>query len=359
MKIIITAPSLDTSQNVSGVSAVTNFIINNNSSHYYEHFLQGRNDSEKEGTMGRLIRVVKNYVQWKNTIKKNKYGIIHYNYPLDTPSILRDYFFMRFAKRRGESILIHIHGGLYLFKKGKPWIIRLILNDVFSWSCPFIVLSEKEKSVIQQEYRTRNVYVLPNCVDLTDASNYNRTNVQDKILHILYLGRVEPNKGVDYLLSASEKLKAEGVKFVLHIAGRDQCKDYYIPLFQESLKESFVYEGIVTGHSKTELLKKCQLFILPSFYEGLPISLLEAMSFGEVPIVTDVGSIGEVVKGRVNGIIVRTKDSDSIVDAIQQLNNDRSLLKNLSERAKSTIMNNYSPDEYISKLNVIYESYKS
>ena len=121
----------------------------------------------------------------KKNIQNNRYGIIHYNYPLDTPSILRDYFFMRFALRRGVPILIHIHGGLYLFKKDKPWIIRLILNDVFSWFCPFIVLSEKEKIAIQQEYRTRNVYVLPNCVDLTDASNYNRTNVQDKILHIL------------------------------------------------------------------------------------------------------------------------------------------------------------------------------
>lgn len=85
------------------------------------------------------------------------------------------------------------------------------------------------------------------------------------------------------------------------------------------------------------------------------MSLLEGMSFGEVPVVTDVGSMGEVVSDGVNGLIVKVKDSDSIADAIAKMCADRNLLRELSNRAQMTITDNFSPEEYISKLNNIYD----
>ena len=355
MGIIIVAPSLDTSVNVSGVSAVTSFIIQNNRQRVYVHFQQGKGDGERNGALYRVWRVVRNYSGWRRFVKDRAESLIHYNFPLDTFSILRDYFFMRYAVKREMPMVIHLHGGLYLFKEKKPWIIQQILKRVFSWPCPVIVLSKKEKEVIEREYGAADVQVLPNCVDLSEARDYVRDNDDDRTLHLLYLGRIEPNKGIDYILSAAEKLRKDGVDFKLHFAGKDQCKDYYVPLFQERLKENFVYEGIVTGAKKTELLKRCQVFLLPSFYEGLPMSLLEGMSFGEVPVVTDVGSMGEVVSDGVNGLIVRVKDSDSIADAIAKMCADRNLLRELSNRAQMTITDNFSPEEYISKLNNIYD----
>lgn len=356
MTVFIVAPSLDTKNNVSGVSAVTNFIISNNSQQKYQHFLQGKTDDEKDGKIYRVWRIIKNYTRWKSIVKSDQDCLIHYNFPLDAFSILRDYFFMRYAVKKHIPMVIHLHGGLYLFREKKPWIIDKMLKSVFSWPCSFIVLSKKEKDVIEKEYGTTNVEVLPNCVDLTDAKTFERENYNDETLHVLYLGRIEPNKGVDYMLSAAEKLKKRGVKFILHVAGKDQCKDYYVSLFQECLGENFVYEGIVTGVKKTELLKKCQVFLLPSFYEGLPMSLLEGMSFGEVPIVTNVGSIGEVVDDMANGLFVKVKDDDSIVDAIIRLDGDRESLRKLSNKAQMTIMEIFSPEEYIEQLNLIYHN---
>lgn len=355
MTVIIVAPSLNTYTNVSGVSAVTNFIISNNPQQKYEHFLQGKSDDEKDGKIYRVWRIVKNYCRWRRTIQSEQDCLIHYNFPLDAFSILRDYFFMRYAVKKHLPMVIHLHGGLYLFKEKKPWIIDRLLKSVFSWSSSFIVLSKKEKDAIKREYGTTNVEVLPNCVDLSDAKDFERDNYNDETLHILYLGRIEPNKGVDYMLSAAEKLKKRGVKFVLHIAGKDQCQDYYIPRFKESLKKNFIYEGIVTGTAKTELLKKCQVFLLPSFYEGLPMSLLEAMSFGEVPVVTNVGSIGEVVNDGENGLYVKVKDCDAIVEAITRLSEDIESLQDFSAKAKLTILKYFSPEEYVYKLNSIYD----
>ena len=204
--VIIVAPSLDTRTNVSGVSAVVNFIIDNNKSVQYEHFLQGKSDMDNGGTINRVARIISNYGRWKALLRGKNGHLIHYNFPLDTPSILRDFFFMRYAVKREMPMVIHLHGGLYLFKETKPLIIRKMLNRVFSWACQFVVLSGKEKDAIEKEYGTDNVTVLPNCVDLSDAEVFERGNWFEETLHILYLGRIEPNKGVDYMLKAAEEI---------------------------------------------------------------------------------------------------------------------------------------------------------
>ena len=346
-KVLIVAPSLDLATNVSGVSAVTNFIIAHNRECEYEHFLQGRSDGES-GALKRVLRIWRNYRKWVNenvneNVNVNENYIIHYNYPLDTPSIVRDYFFMRAARRKGIPMVIHIHGGLYLFKERKPFFIKWILDRVFSWDNPFIVLSEKEREEIQRQYGTKNVTVLPNCVEVPDESlQFTVYSLQkDNGIHVLYLGRIEPNKGMDYLLEAMGMLKEKGQDVTLHFAGIEQGKNGYIGRFQELLGNHFVYEGVVSGGKKTELLRRCQIFVLPSLYEGLPISLLETMAYGMVPVVTDVGSIGEYVKDGVNGLMIGVRDAASIVNA-------------LSKAARQTIVTRLQPEKYVERLNEIY-----
>ena len=352
MRVLIVAPSLNVEKNVSGLSAVTNFIVTHNKECQYEHFLQGKSDGER-GTANRIRRILRNYQEWKSILKKTDANVIHYNFPLDAPSILRDFFFMRVAYRKRKKMVIHLHGGLYLFKEKKPFIIRQFLKRIFKWDCPFIVLSNKEKEQIQKEYHTENISVLPNCVDLSVAESYTKVIVSHH-LDILYLGRIEPNKGMDFLYDALEQWKKESDDFTLHFAGIEQGNNGYIEKYQQLLGERFVYEGIVAGEEKAELFKKCQIFILPSLYEGLPMSLLESMSFGLVPIVTDVGSIGEYVKNQENGLLIKASDTDSIINALRCLSQDGSLLLRLSETAQQTILTHFSPQEYVSKLNQIY-----
>ena len=74
MHIIIVAPSLDLAANVSGVSAVTNFIIAHNRECEYEHFLQGRSDGES-GALKRVVRIWRNYRKWKDSLRFTVYGL--------------------------------------------------------------------------------------------------------------------------------------------------------------------------------------------------------------------------------------------------------------------------------------------
>ena len=353
--VLIVAPSLDSTKNVSGVSSVANFMIANNQECRYTHFLQGKGDDE-QGGLSRVVRLMKSYRRWKTLLNDLPADqIIHYNFPLDAMAVVRDFFFMNAARKQGRRMVVHIHGGLYLFRQDKPFLIKCLLNRIFRWDCPFIVLSTKEKQQIQTEYQTKTVYVLPNCVDLAVASSFTRKKF-NPCLHLLFLGRIEPNKGMDYLYHAVKLLQDSGTDFILHFAGAEQGGNNYIGRFSQLLGERFVYEGVVSGIEKDKLLKTCDVFLLPSFYEGLPMSLLECMSFGMIPVTTNVGSISEFVQDGKTGLLLQMKDSQSIVDAINLLSKDTDLRRNLSKNAREKIFTTLNTENYIAKLNEIYQN---
>ena len=355
MNIVIVAPSLDIKINVSGISDVTNFIISHDETNNFIHFMQGKRDKEKGG-IHRILRVIKNIKDWRNILNDPTITLVHYNFPLSFLSILRDFLFMRYAVKKNVPMVIHIHGGKYLFAKKRPWILKIFLDSIFKWECPFIVLSKLEKKILENNFNANKVHVLPNCIELSEQSNYNKDNYNQSCLHLLYMGRLDKEKGIDYILAAAIKMKQQGLDFTLHIAGQSQNNVDYVSAFQQHLGKIFVYEGVVSDNEKTNLLKKCHIFILPTSHEGMPISLLESMSFGLVPIVTNVGSISEMVVNRENGLYIEENSSDSIVNAVSMLTDNRSLLEKLGKSAWQTIENKLNPINYINSLHAIYNS---
>lgn len=354
MKVIINSPSLDPKVNVSGISAVTQFIQSGNKEVDYIHFEVGRKDAESQGVLSRIKRILRNKKEWEQLLKQNKDAVVHYNIPLMKAAIIRDYMLIKVAHDLGMHIVLHIHGGNYIKERNRPWYLRKLLNRIFAWGKHVIVLGEEEKNILEEDFKLKNVVSLPNCIDLTEAKKFNRCIAEKETLDILYIGRIEPNKGIDYTFEACKALKNDGVKYNLHFAGKEEIEGQYIPKFKEALGDNFTYHGIVSGAPKTELLKRCDIFLLPSFYEGLPMSLLETMSFGQVPVVTPVGSIPTVVTENVNGIFINIKNTRDIVDAIKRLTADRVYCTTLSRVAKETIIAKFDDREYIRQLNILY-----
>lgn len=354
--VIITAPSLDPMQNVSGVSSVVNFIIDNNPEVNYLHFELGKKDKEKGG-LHRIKRILKCYANWRKIIKENPDAIIHYSYPLSGFSIIRDFPFLSYCIKKKRKLVVHIHGGVFLTAPQIPVYLKVVLKKVFSWNVPFIVLSDSEVKILKNRFNAKNVISLPNSVDLKDAEEYAKETkcFVNNPLTIGYLGRIEPNKGMAELLAACQTLQIEGVPFKLNLAGKEQIQDEFLPHFDQRLGDNFHYAGLVSGKTKCEFIRSLDLFVLPSYFEGLPMSLLECMSYGVVPVVTPVGSIPAVVKNGENGVFINVKDSNSIVDSVKKMNNDRLLVEKLSENARKTIFKDFSPQAYIKKLNEIYE----
>lgn len=354
MRIIITSPSLDPTKNVSGLSSVTRFIIENNPHQDYVHFELGRKDGEKGG-IHRVNSVIGRFKDWKRLLKTYPDALVHYNFPLEKPSIIRDTPFMRAALKNGNRMVIHIHGGVYLTSESIPFPFRQMLKYVFSWNVPFIALSETEAEALRKRFQAKHVVSLPNCVDLKDSLTFQRKYKDASTpLTLGYLGRIAKTKGMDYLLLACCMLKERHIPFCLKIAGAEEQEGQYLPQFRNQLGNMFVYAGIVSGESKKAFQQSLDVLAMPTFFEGLPMSLLECMSYGVVPVITPVGSIPTVVTEGQNGMLVKVKDAQSIADAITYLHTHRDRLEQMSQSARSYIYEHFDVDSYIDKLNNIY-----
>ncbi len=353
--ILITAPSLDTRFNVSGISSVTNFIIGVNKEKLYKHFELGRKDVEKRNAIW-LLKMIKTAFKWGVTICSKKVERIHFNFALSKASILRDAPLILFAKLVQKKMVIHVHGGDYLTNDNTPKWIQRILRKVFSGNTAVIVLSPVEKKLVEEKYGVKNVQVLPNCVDLTEAKLFKRNYETEAVVKLLFIGRISHAKGLTYIFDILAALKKNRIPFKFCLAGTGADEKEYVEKFTTLLGADFEFKGVVSGKTKTDLYKSCDIFLLPSLFEGLPMSLLEAMSFGLVPVVTNVGSMGFVVTNNENGIITTISNDTAVVmeKAITTIINNNMLKQRLSANASAFIYKNYSPEDYVKQLNNIY-----
>jgi len=352
MKVIINSPSLDPAYNVSGISAVTKFIVENNDNVNYIHFEIGRRDNDKGGVF-RVLSIMKSLWQWKKLLKANPEALVHFNFALTSLSIYRDSLYIYIARKR--KIVVHLHGGNYLFSESTPWLINAVLKRLFLKDIPFIVLSDKEKERVQNHFQANRVHSLPNCIDLKLARQFERS-YNNKQLLLGYIGRITETKGMNELLEACKKMKCNGIPFKLILAGAERKEDNYVERFKDSLDTDFEYVGVVSGKAKEEFMKRIEVFVLPSYFEGLPMSLLETMSFGCVPVTTNVGSISTVVTNFENGLFVRVKSTDDLVASIESLYNNSQMLLRIGKSAQKFIFEHFDPDLYIYQLNSIYQN---
>lgn len=353
--VLITAPALDAKNNVSGVSSVANFIIANNELFKYRHFELGRKDGEA-GKITLLLRMAKTYCKWMAVILFGKIKLVHFNFALSKASIIRDAPLVLFAKLLRKKVIVHLHGGDYLFAKQAPGWMLFLLKRVFNGNTPVLVLSSAEADVVKQKFAAKNVYVLPNCVDLKDAAAFNRSDNETTPLQLLFIGRISSTKGLDFIYTALDELKKANLPFKFLMAGAGPQLAEYVQKFSSLLAGDFEFKGVVSGQAKTNLYKSCNVFLLPSLFEGMPMSLLEAMSFGLVPVVTNVGSVSTVVNNE-NGFIITLDEKTTvtaIVTSVTALHNNRQLLAQISKAAKEDIHKNFSPAAYINELNKIY-----
>jgi glycosyltransferase involved in cell wall biosynthesis len=354
MKIIITSPSLDTKTNVSGVSEITNFIIKSNTKHQYKHFRLGKTDNEKRGFL-RIIRILLAWSKWFILMISNSNILIHFNFALDKRSAYRDLPLIMLAQLLGKRMVIHLHGGEFLQEKKPSKFMHAALSKALSGKDPKIVLSPLEKEIVEEKFNAVQVWVLPNSIDLTVAGNFSRNGQTGSTPKLLFIGRVDKNKGIEYIYQALNILKDKGVPFKFSMAGAGPEKDEYVQKFSASLNSHFEYKGVVSGKDKEDLFKESNIFLLPSMYEGLPISLIETMSFGIVPVVTNVGSIGTLVKPGETGIFVNKHSAHDIAESIEKLLNNKTLMGRLSNNAREIVFRDFNPVLYIEKLNEIYE----
>ena len=280
-----------------------------------------------------------------------KVEIIHQHTAADG-SFWRNAQLVRLCKFFGKKVILHIHASRFkdFHDEASPDDRKRIIQTLKSTD-RLIVLSESWKQWfmgigIEEDKLTVLHNITPEPTIIPEVRH------EDGKVRFLFLGEIGPRKGVFDILRglAAHRSEAEG-RLVLHVGGNRNEKELLDTISSNRLEEMVVFEGWVSGRKKLELLNLADVYILPSFNEGLPISILEAMSYGCPIISTPVGGIPEVVDS--NGILVTPGDSEQIWKAMKRYIDDPAIIESESKASKRNV-ETYLPQHVMNHLKEIY-----
>lgn len=356
LKIGITSQNLNPNIVVSGISTVVASIVNKSNHHHFLYEV-GYRDGDKKG-LSWLWKQLNFLFDFSKFLKKNGIELLHLNVPFNTLGIIREYIALRIAKRKGIKVMVHIHGGKYLMVNCKQYFVRKLIMGLLQQSQKVLVLSHEEVAALKQNYGFIHAEPMLNAVDVNHYTyNERKLSSSERKLVVLYLARIVESKGIDDIVEGFKKLyQTHPFKFIVCGTGVDQ--ETFLDSCRKIFREGdFEYKGVVVNHEKLEVLQDADVFILPSRHsEGLPMSLLEAMSVGLVPETSNDASMKFVIEDDINGVLVNKYDGNDIYEKMKELFNNPDKIKNLSGNARKSIEQSFNLDMYIKKIDEIYLS---
>lgn len=281
--------------------------------------------------------------------------------------LMRDAVLIAVARMYGAKVVVHLHGSSFrrLYERS-PGLLRAIIRSALRSVSGSVVLGHSTRSEFAGLVPEGTIYVVPNgAVDpgvyrqkLTSRQAENGS-VSRPPLQVVYLSNLMRAKGYLDLLSAAVECRRRGVPIKVRLAG-DWVDDSRMIALQmvhrERIDHDVEFVGVVTGPDKWHLLAKSDVFVLPSYDEGQPVSIIEAMAAGLPVISTPVGCIGEMVRDGVNGYLVRPGNPTILADRLQSMYEHPNLVDSMGCQSRQMFESDFAADKMIARLDCVLRS---
>lgn len=256
----------------------------------------------------------------------------------------------------GKKCIATIHGLDHQRAKwGKFASTYIMLGEkcAVKFADEIIVLSEGVQKYFVDTYG-RETKFIPNGVNkpiLKNSEIINKKYSLKKDEYILFLGRLVPEKGIKYLIEAFKEVKTDKK---LVIAGGSSDTDEFAKELKELSKsdERIIFTGFVQGTELEELYSNAYLYCLPSDLEGMPLSLLEAMSYGNCCLVSDIDECASVIENK--GIVFKKSDVEDLKEKLQTVCNNEEMVKKYKKEASEFICKKYNWDDVVERTLELY-----
>lgn len=264
-------------------------------------------------------------------------------------------FFCWLPKLFGKRAVVTVHG---LDWQRQKWgngpgakYIRAGERMAVRFADEIIVLSRNVQRYFLETYGRATRYIpngisRPECRDPGLIGQYGL----EKDGYLLFLGRLVPEKGVHLLLEAFSRLKTPKK---LVIAGGSSDTDAYAAQLAAMAGRNVIFTGSVRGRLLEELYSNAYLYVLPSNLEGMPLSLLEAMSYGNCCVVSDIPECTEVVQDK--GVTFPKGDAAALRSCLQRLCDAPWEVKKYKESARNFLCGKYDWDDVAEKTLELYQ----
>jgi glycosyltransferase involved in cell wall biosynthesis len=258
------------------------------------------------------------------------------------------------ARLARRPYLLHVHGSEFAdFYEECPPAARRIVTAVLARATLVLALSEAWCATLQRISPQARIEVLMNAVPLPQPDGL--PPPADREPNVLFFGEIARHKGVFDLARAFARVAAELPGLRLVYAGTGSGVEETRRLTRElALGERVEFTGWLEAERKRATLAGATIFVLPSYVEGMPMALLEAMSLGLPVIATPVGGVPEIVTHEVDGLLVPPGDSDALAAAIVRLMREPGLRERLGRAARETVAMRFSLDSAVERLLAIY-----
>lgn len=320
---------------------------------YYEYgldklvdlkYIETCNDSNK---VSKFIKEIKGMRKFKKEI--DNFDIVHIHMA-SRRSTFRKGKYVRIAKSKNKKVILHIHGAEYkLFYNECNEKQKEYVKETLALSDKVIVLSEEWKDYFKNLVDEEKIVVIYNSIVIPE--NFEKNLDTNKLL---FLGRIGQRKGIYDLIEVIEALKEIYPDIKLFVGGDGEVENLKEIINEKKLEQNIEYIGWISGKKKEDLLKECSFYILPSYNEGMPMSLLEGMAYKNVVISTRVGGIPKVIENNENGILINPGDKEKLQQELTRLLENKKLRLNLSKEARNTIESKFNIKNNIRTLVALY-----
>lgn len=345
-------------RSMGGVVNVNNTMISNFSKNIFaERFIIGRRRG-KNRMFQRVIQTVADAACLAIKVHRKRYNLIQINPSVRLFSLLRDGLFIVTLRSIGfKNLIIFFHGwNSNIIKRiTKNYILRRLFIRIFSSAKAIIVLASRfKRELIDTGFSTTKIHVLTTMFRKDIFKEVAPRTLRNRH-HLLFLSRIVREKGIYELVDAFECLKSHFHDLKLTIAGDGpELKALTQYVYKKNLRNSVFFPGYVRNSVKAKVLLECAIYILPTYNEGCPVSLLEAMAAGLAVVTSPVGGIPDIIENDVNGILLDYPTPSQIATALKRLLNDQKFCKTIQGNNLHKAWDLYEAKIVTSKIENIY-----
>ena len=265
-------------------------------------------------------------------------------------SASRKLFFAKVSRLLGKKIIIHFHPSAEKLLFEEPW--RTPIYKLFNCADEIIVLSHYWERMIEKAFPDKR-YVIK--VVYNPCPSVNRMSRNSKEKYILFAGTLTDRKGYNRLLMAFQKVVDKHEEWKLVFAGNGEIEKAKALQKELKLPENKVeYLGWITGAKKDCVFSNASIYCLPSWGEGFPMGVLDAMAYGVPVITTPVGGMDEILEDGKDCLITPVGDVEDMAKALDHLMSDESLRITMVQNADKRKDNEFNLKNICLKLDKIY-----
>lgn len=338
-----------------GIASFLRTFLASELAHAYEaDFLNLAHSETQQGgrvSVGNIRRTVADTrAVWERSADRDLVHIHSAMAPLVT--MLRAGALARAARQRGCRVVLHAHGGrvqLWLTTSTRRRLARIALAAADR----VVTVSTGGRDAIELAIGSDRVSLVDNGVD---PKLFGQPEPPHEPPRILYVGLLTPRKGVLDLLAASAILRERGVAHELWLAGGTPDEGPEAEATVRAAAGSYVrLLGQIPPERMPSLYRQADVFCLPSWWEAMPLSVLEAMASGLPVVASDVGDVARVVLDGVTGLVVPPQEPHLLASALSSLLGDPVRRQSMGAAGRGRVVSDFSASSVLAAVSEIYD----